>query len=64
MIDFVEFIEMWAKYSGDIDETIQEAFSLFDRDGSGRISKEEFRCGCFGYFIPFIILDSRFLDDI
>ena len=34
---------MWAKYSGDIDETIKEAFNLFDKDGSGAISMEEFR---------------------
>lgn len=43
VIDFVEFLEMWAKFTGDLDETIKEAFNLFDKDGSGAISMEEFR---------------------
>ena len=43
MIDFVEFLEMWAKYTGDVDAAILEAFNLFDNDGSGTISMEEFR---------------------
>merc|ERR1712156_756406 len=43
IIDFVEFLEMWAKYTGDVDAAIMEAFNLFDNDGSGTISMEEFR---------------------
>lgn len=44
IIEFVDFLEMWAKYiSGDLDITIKEAFNLFDKDGSGTVSLEEFR---------------------
>ena len=32
-----------AKLSTDVDETIKEAFYIFDSDGSGAISSEEFR---------------------
>lgn len=42
-IDFVRFLQMWAKYSADVDETIKDAFNLFDNDGSGAISMDEFR---------------------
>lgn len=34
---------MMAKMSTDVDETIKEAFYIFDSDGSGAISSEEFR---------------------
>ncbi|XP_066911264.1 calmodulin-like isoform X4 [Clytia hemisphaerica] len=43
VIDFIEFLEMMAKMSTDVDETIKEAFYIFDSDGSGAISSEEFR---------------------
>ena len=36
MIDFIEFLEMMAKMSTDVDETIKEAFYIFDSDGSGK----------------------------
>jgi len=35
VIDFIEFLEMMAKMSTDVDETIKEAFYIFDSDGSG-----------------------------
>lgn len=43
VIDFIEFLEMMAKMSADVDETIKEAFYIFDSDGSGAISSDEFR---------------------
>ena len=43
VIDFIEFLQMMAKMASDIDETIKEAFYIFDSDGSGAISSEEFR---------------------
>ena len=43
VIDFIEFLKMMAKMSTDIDETIKEAFYIFDSDGSGAISSQEFR---------------------
>jgi len=43
VIDFIEFLEMVAKMTQDVDETIKEAFFIFDADGSGSISTDEFR---------------------
>ena len=43
VIEFVEFLDMWANYTGGVDRAIVEAFKLFDNDGSGTISLEEFR---------------------
>jgi len=43
LIDFIEFLEMVAKMTQDVDETIKEAFYIFDADGSGSISTDEFR---------------------
>ena len=43
VIHFMEFVEMWAKISSALDETIKEAFNFFDKNGSGSISIEEFR---------------------
>ena len=43
VIDFIEFLEMVAKMTKNVDETIKEAFYIFDSDGSGSITCEEFR---------------------
>ena len=43
LIHFMEFVETWAKFSTDLDDAIKEAFNHFDKDGSGRISLDEFR---------------------
>ena len=43
VIHFMEFVEMWAKISSALDETIKEAFNFFDKNGSGSISIEEFK---------------------
>ena len=43
VIHFMEFVEAWAKFSTDVDDIIKEAFNLFDKDGSGSISMDEFR---------------------
>ena len=44
VIPFVDFLELWAEFtSGDLLITIKEAFNLFDKDGSGTVSLEEFR---------------------
>lgn len=43
VIDFIEFLEMMSKMTSDVDETIKEAFFIFDSDGSGAISSDEFR---------------------
>ena len=43
VIHFMEFVEVWAKFATDFDTTIKEAFNLFDKDGSGSISIDEFR---------------------
>lgn len=42
-IDFIEFVHMAYKISRDADEIMKEAFSIFDDDGSGSITHEEFR---------------------
>eukprot|EP00300_Choanocystis_sp_HF-7_P004893 c13766_g1_i1.p1 GENE.c13766_g1_i1~~c13766_g1_i1.p1 ORF type:complete len:160 (+),score=49.79 c13766_g1_i1:71-481(+) len=44
-IDFSEFLNMMAKKLGDVDAEVElrEAFSLFDTDHNGLISKEEFK---------------------
>ena len=43
IIHFMEFVEVWAKFTTDFDTTIKEAFNLFDKDGSGSIDIDEFR---------------------
>ena len=44
VIHFMEFVEVWAKYTMEFDDIIiKEAFNVFDKDGSGSISIEEFR---------------------
>lgn len=42
-IDFIEFTLMAFKLAEDLDETMREAFSVFDKDGSGSITHSEFR---------------------
>ena len=43
VIHFMEFVEVWAKISTALDETIKEAFNFFDKNGSGSISIDEFK---------------------
>ena len=51
IIEFVEFLEMWASYTAsDLDVTIKEAFNLFDKDGSGTVSLGELK-DIFDYFL-------------
>jgi len=42
-IDFIEFTLMAFKLAEDLDETMREAFSVFDKDGSGVVTSHEFR---------------------
>ena len=43
VIHFMVFVQAWAKFSTDLNDVIKEAFNLFDKDGSGSISMDEFR---------------------
>ena len=44
VIHFMEFVEVWAKYTTEFDSAIiKEAFEMFDKDFSGKIDVEEFR---------------------
>lgn len=45
LIDFAEFVTLMARKMNntDKDSEIREAFAVFDRDGSGKISSEELR---------------------
>jgi len=43
VIQFIDFVKIFIFISSDVDEVIREAFSVFDTDGSGSITHEEFR---------------------
>ncbi len=45
LIDFAEFVTLLARKmnNSDKDAEIREAFNVFDKDGSGKISKDELR---------------------
>lgn len=43
IIDFTEFTRMVSKLSGDVDDTMREAFKIFDTDDSGYVTIDEIR---------------------
>ena len=43
IIHFMKLVQAWAKFSTDLNDVIKEVFNLFDKDGSGSISVDEFR---------------------
>ena len=42
-IDFIEFLQMMKKMWAHVDDTLREAFEIFDTDGSGTIDAGEIR---------------------
>ena len=41
-ISFIEFLQIIVDISSEVDESIKEAFEIFDRDGNGVIAVDEF----------------------